>query len=127
MGESNIRNAARKRLPETKFKLTDLEIAEWVSQVAALACPKVEAAEILVVSPVGVGKGVAEGPDWVIGEKAAASAGGAPGWRVLLENLEARVAEIHEAKVVLCDDLSANNGGIAWNRADQIHEALKSD
>ena len=127
MGKSDVRNAPRKRLPETKLKLTDLEIAEWLARVAALARPKVEAAEILVVSPVGVGKRIAEGPDWVVGEKAAAFAGGAPGWSVLLENLEARLAEIHEAKVVLCDHLSTNNGGMGWNGADQIHETLKRE
>ena len=49
MGESDIRNAARKRLPETKLKLIDLEIAEWLIRVAALVRPKVQAAEILVV------------------------------------------------------------------------------
>ena len=127
IGESDIGNAARKRLPETKLKLTDLKIAEQLILVAALARPKVQAAEIFVVSPVGVGKGVAEGSDWVVGEKTAAFAGGAPGWCVLVENLEARVTEIHEAKVVLRDDLSANDSGVSWNGTDQIHETLKGD
>ena len=127
MGESDIGNAARKRLPKAELKLTDLKIAERLILVAALARPEVEAAKILVVSPVGVGKRVAESADWVVGEKAGALAGGAPGWRVLLENLEARIAEIHEAKVVLGDDLSANDCGVNWNGADQIHETLKGD
>ena len=73
------------------------------------------AAEIFVVSPVGVGKRVAEGSNWVVGEKTAAFAGGAPGWGVPVENLEARITEIHKTKVVLRDDLSANDSGVRWN------------
>ena len=127
IGESDIGNAARKRLPETKLKLSDVKIAERLIRVAALARPKMQTAEIFVVSPVGVGKRVAEGSDWVVGEKTAAFAGGAPGWAMLVENLEARVTEIHEAKVVLRDDLSANDSGVSWNGTDQIHEPLKGD
>ena len=127
MGESDIGNAARKRLPKTKLKLTDLKIAKRLIRVAALARPKLQAAEIFVVSPVGVGKRVAEGSDWVVGEKTAAFAGSAAGSGVLVENLEARITEIHEAKVVLRDDLSANDSGVSWNGSDQIHETLKGD
>ena len=41
IGESDIGNAARKRLPETKLKLTDLKIAKWLLRVAALDTGKV--------------------------------------------------------------------------------------
>jgi len=80
VGEGDIRNAARQRLPKTKLKLADLEIAKWLVRVAALACRKAKTAKVLVVSPVGVGKRVAEGADGIVGEKAAAFARGAPGW-----------------------------------------------
>jgi len=72
VSEGDIRNAARQGLPEAKLKLTNLEIANGLARVAALACPEAEAAEILDISPVGVSDRVAEGADWIVGEEAAA-------------------------------------------------------
>jgi hypothetical protein len=127
MSESDIGNASGKRLPKTKFKLANLKIAERLTRVAALARPKVETAKILVVSPVGVCKCVTEGADWVVGKEAAAFSSYTDGPGVLLEDFKARVSEVNETKVVLGDDLGANDCGVSRNRTCQIHERLKGN
>ena len=59
-------------MPKAKLELTNLKTDHRFVRLVALACPEIEAAEILVISPVGVSNGVAEGTDGVVGKKAAA-------------------------------------------------------
>jgi hypothetical protein len=75
-----------------------------------------EASEIVIVTPVCMGECVAKRANAIVGEEAAASAGRARRRHVPLENLEAGLAEINEANVVLCDDLSANYCWRIWDR-----------
>jgi hypothetical protein len=86
-----------------------------------------EPAEIVFIDPISVRKGVPKRTDWVVGKELATSAGRARRKCVPLENLETRITKIHEANVVLVDNLSARDRWMDRIRSGQVHEGLKCD
>jgi hypothetical protein len=73
-----------------------------------------------------VGDGVTKGADRIVGEKSTAPFRRAAR-KELPEFAETRFSKVHEANIVLDDDLSTNHGRWSGCRVHVVHEALKGD
>lgn len=100
-----ICDAFRERLPEVKFILGDFEPGHFLVRTATFARPEDQSTEVFAIRPVRVRNRVPKRANGVISKKPTTSLRHRAIGNDFLKDTKARFVEIHEADVVLHDDL----------------------